>query len=119
MFIKHYAPNRYEPRIEVIVKMGVRPGGMGERFEDIVKMQKHGGWIRPGRIRMDMNQELDIVKMPKKVRGCQGGCERRIEVIMKVQNKKNVGGSGGGVGVGGWRLAGAVRVDMNQELVIV
>ena len=26
MFLKHYAPNRYEPRIES-VKMGVRPGG--------------------------------------------------------------------------------------------
>ena len=27
MFMKHYAPNRCEPSIEVIVKMGVRPGG--------------------------------------------------------------------------------------------
>ena len=26
MFMKHYAPNRCEPCIEVIVKMGVRPG---------------------------------------------------------------------------------------------
>ena len=26
MFMKHYAPNRFEPSIEVIVKMGVRPG---------------------------------------------------------------------------------------------
>ena len=29
MFMKHYAPNRCEPSIEVIVKMGVRPGGGG------------------------------------------------------------------------------------------
>ena len=29
MFIKHYAPNRCEPSIEVIVKMGVRPEGGG------------------------------------------------------------------------------------------
>ena len=26
MFMKHYAPNRCESCIEVIVKMGVRPG---------------------------------------------------------------------------------------------
>ena len=30
MFMKHYAPNRCEPSIEVIVKMGVRQGeGVG------------------------------------------------------------------------------------------
>ena len=29
MFMKHYAPNRCEPSIEVIVKIGVRPGGGG------------------------------------------------------------------------------------------
>ena len=29
MFMKHYAPNRCEPSIEVIVKMGVRPGEGG------------------------------------------------------------------------------------------
>ena len=45
--------------------------------------------------------------------GGQGGCERRIEVFVKIQ--KNIfffwgGGSGGGVGFGG------VRVDVNEEL---
>ena len=38
--------------------------------------------------------------------GGQGGCERRIEVFVKIQ-KKNWGG--GGVG-------GGVRVDVNEEL---
>ena len=53
----------------------------------------------------------------------QGGCERRIEVFVKIQKKKNfffeggggvggVGGSVGGVGLGG----GGVRVDVNEEL---
>ena len=45
--------------------------------------------------------------------GGQGGCERKIEVFVKIQ-KKNLGGgqggSGGGVGLGG------VRVDVNEEL---
>ena len=42
----------------------------------------------------------------------QGGCERRIEVFVKIQ-KKNIffwGGRGGGVGFGG------VRVDVIEEL---
>ena len=43
--------------------------------------------------------------------GGQGGCERRIEVFVKIQKKKNFffffwGGGGGGV----------VRVDVNEEL---
>ena len=36
--------------------------------------------------------------------GGQSGCERRIEVFVKIQKKKNFGGWGGGrlgVGVGG------------------
>ena len=43
--------------------------------------------------------------------GGQGGCERRIEVFVKIQKKKNSGGGGrwGGVGLG-------VRVDVNEEL---
>ena len=49
----------------------------------------------------------------------QGGCERRIEVFVKIQ-KKNFffggggrgGGEGGSVGVSGW----GVRVDVNEEL---
>ena len=39
--------------------------------------------------------------------GDQGGCERRIEVFVKI-HKKN----GGGVRVGG----GGVRMDVNEEL---
>ena len=38
----------------------------------------------------------------------QGGCERRIEVFVKIQKKKEMGGLGGGVGgsVGGVGLGG-------------
>ena len=47
--------------------------------------------------------------------GGQGGCERRIEVFVKIQ-KTNFfwgGGVGGGGGSGsGW----GVRVDVNEEL---
>ena len=50
--------------------------------------------------------------------GGQSGCERRIEVFVKIQ-KKNFfwgGGRGGGGGsVGGLGLGG-VRVDVNEEL---
>ena len=44
--------------------------------------------------------------------GGQGGCERRIEVFVKIQ-KKNLGGGwvGGGSGSGS-----GVRVDVNEEL---
>ena len=37
--------------------------------------------------------------------GGQSGCERRIEVFVKIQKKKNLGG-GGGVG-GGGRVGGS------------
>ena len=40
--------------------------------------------------------------------GGQDGCERRIEVFVKIQ-KKNGGGSGG-------RVGGGVRVDVNGEV---
>ena len=46
----------------------------------------------------------------------QGGCERRIEVFVKIQKKKKIFFWGGGVGgsVGGVRLGGGgVRVDVN------
>ena len=48
--------------------------------------------------------------------GGQSGCERRIEVFVKIQ-KKNIffgggGGGGGSVGGSGW----GVRVDVNEEL---
>ena len=71
--------------------------------------------------------------------GVQGGCERRIEVFVKIQKKKNFfyfflgGGSGRGVRVdvneelkflgkfkkkmgGGVGLGGGVRMDVNEEL---
>ena len=32
----------------------------------------------------------------------QGGCERRIEVFVKIQKKKFSGGGGGGAGSVGW-----------------
>ena len=40
--------------------------------------------------------------------GGQSGCERRIEVFVKIQKKKNLGrgGQGGGGGVGG-RVGGS------------
>ena len=58
--------------------------------------------------------------------GVQGGCERRLEVFVKIQ-KKMGGGVGfffGGVGfggsglkkMGGGRVGGGVRVDVNEEL---
>ena len=51
--------------------------------------------------------------------GDQGGCERRIEVFVKIPKKKIGGGGGvGGVGRGGdgVGLVGGVRVDVNEEL---
>ena len=41
--------------------------------------------------------------------GGQGGCERRIEVFVKIQKKNFLGGWVGGLGWG-------VRVDVNEEL---
>ena len=53
--------------------------------------------------------------------GGQSGCERRIEVFVKIQKKKFFfwgGGSGGGGGVSGRDRVGGggVRVDVNEEL---
>ena len=53
--------------------------------------------------------------------GGQSGCERRIEVFVKIQKKKkNFGGGGGrGGGVGGGSVGGVVggvRVDVIKEL---
>ena len=45
--------------------------------------------------------------------GGQSGCERRIEVFVKIQKKKNWGG--GSVGGGSWSGWG-VRVDVNEDL---
>ena len=51
--------------------------------------------------------------------GGQGGCERRIEVFVKIQ-KKNCLGGGVRLGGGGWvGMSGSgwgVRVDVNEEL---
>ena len=77
MFMKHYAPNRCEPSIEVIMKLGVQWGRRGS-----------GG----GR------------------GGGQGGCERRSEVIVKIQKQFRGGGREDLVG------GGVVRVDVNEEL---
>ena len=52
--------------------------------------------------------------------GGQSGCERRIEVFVKIQ-KKNFffgggwGGGGGRWGGGGGGVGGGVRVDVNEE----
>ena len=49
--------------------------------------------------------------------GGQGGCERRIEIFVKIKKKKFFGGGWGGWGVSGrGRVGGEVRVDVNEEL---
>ena len=50
--------------------------------------------------------------------GGQSGCERRIEVFVKIQKKKFCGGgSGGSLEMGGGSGSGwGVRVDVNEEL---
>ena len=55
--------------------------------------------------------------------GGQSGCERRIEVFVKIQKKKFFlggggwgGGGGGGGSVGGSGSGWGVRVDVNEEL---
>ena len=51
--------------------------------------------------------------------GGQSGCERRIEIFVKIPKKKIFffGGGGGGVGGGGGGgVGGGVRVDVNEEL---
>ena len=44
----------------------------------------------------------------------QSGCERRIEVFVKIQKK--IGGGRGGGGRWGGGSGGGVRVDVNDEL---
>ena len=86
MFMKHYAPNRCEPSIEVIMKMGIQWGVsrffVCFFFFFFFFLGGGGGWGD----------------------WCQGGCERerRIEVIVKIYKKKIGGG-------------GQVRVDVNGE----
>ena len=69
MFMKQYAPNRCEPRIEVIVKMQKSRGGCEPTIEFFVKMPKK---VSGGGVRVDVKQETIIeviVNMQKKVRG--------------------------------------------------
>ena len=47
--------------------------------------------------------------------GRQGGCERRIKVFEKIRKKSGEGGGGRVFGLGGVRVGG-VRVDVNEEL---
>ena len=47
--------------------------------------------------------------------GGQSGCERRIEVFVKIPKKIFFGGGLGGVG-GGVGVGLGVRVDVNEEL---
>ena len=77
-----------------------------------------GGWVGGG-VRVDVNQELKFFgKLKKKIGGGGGrggpwgvrvggqdGCERRIEVFVKIKKKKFfffLGGGGGRVGGSGW-----------------
>ena len=49
--------------------------------------------------------------------GGLGGCERKSEVFVKIQNKKMGGGGvGGQVGGGGGGRVMGVRVDVNREV---
>ena len=72
-----------------------------------------------GGVRVDVNEELKVCENSKKKLGggrgvswgggsgvglgVQGGCERRIEVFVKIQKKKNFFFWGGGVRSGGGR----------------
>ena len=100
-------------------------GGCERRIEVFVKIQKKNWWGRGGNrfggggVRVDVNEELKFLGKFKKMHffggggsrgggvggGGQDGCERRIEVFVKI--KKKIGG-------GGW--VGVVRVDVNEEL---
>ena len=53
--------------------------------------------------------------------GGQDGCERRIEVFVKIQKKKKFegGGSVGGRWGGGSGSGWGVRVDVNNELKVL
>ena len=84
-----------------------------------------GGRVGGSGCRVDVNEELKFLrKFTKKsggggrgVRvGGQGGCERRIEVFVKIQKKLGEGSGrvgGGGVGLG---VGLGARVDVNEEL---
>ena len=138
-------------------------GGCESRIEVFWKIQKKNiGGGGPGwGVRMDVNEELKFLLKSKKNLfflggggggggsggvglGGQDGCERRIEVFVKIKKKSFFwgGGSRGGVGLGGqggcerrievfvkiqkkkkiWGGGGGggsvwgVRVDVNEEL---
>ena len=78
---------------------------------------RRGGGVGNGMgVRVDVNEELNFLgKFKKKlggvgevgtrlgggrVRGAQGGCERRIKVFVKIKKKIAKGGRGGQVGLG-------------------
>ena len=108
-------------------------GGCERRIEDFVKFQKKkdffwgGEGVGGGGVRVDVNEELKFLGKFKKKNGGeavrlggggQDGCERRIEVFVRIR-KKNWGGGGSGGGVGGeggreGRVWG-VRVDVIEE----
>ena len=53
-------------------------------------MQKgRSGWR--GGVRFDVNQELNLLLNAQKSRKGGGGCEPRIEVIVKMKNKSREG----------------------------
>ena len=55
MFMKHYAPNRCEPSIEVIMKMGVQWGEGGIGFWGGVRVFRGGGG------RLNVNEDLKFL----------------------------------------------------------
>ena len=69
-----------------------------------------GGGGGGGGVRVDVNEELKFLcKLKKKMffgggsgLGSQDGCERRIEVFVKIQKKKKNWGGGGGPGCRVW-----------------
>ena len=110
--------------------VGGGQGGCEWRIEVFVKIQKKkigggGGGGRVWGVRMDVNEKLKFLWKFKKKKigggggvlgwGGQGGCERRIEVFVKIQKKIFFFFFFGGGGQEGGRV-GWVRVDVNEEL---
>ena len=72
MFMENYAPNRCEPRIEVIVKM------------QNVKKKLGSGPVGVGGVKVDVSQELKLLCKCKKVRVVQSGGGRGGPVGVRV-----------------------------------